>query len=401
MYYSVSLYLDLTIENTGNIPLNVKQVQSFGGKNVEWRWTDNYNSDEFYNKDDILTLQPGESYSKHGGYFLNYWPYGEEFYVNCISGNLVLNTESANYYLLLTDSIYYQGYDAEEFPSSGKDYSDYHNTSEPVCLSNTCTIDIKWPMDGMDVTQLGFNKDVTNEPANGEYYELGETIDYVITLTNDSDGDIHDLVVYDSLAGFEPIATAESLAQGETLKFEYSAVVTEEEVTKTRAVNSAAVTFYNENGMSATPRFSNWVYSKTSEAEDAAETAHFDKTKLDAIPEYPSEAEAAAAAETRFEAAQTWNAEVKKLYAALWEAGDDLAKCAVLEERTMFYSYLEALYDDMGDDAVAFRQFMAEALHKRLMGLAGAGGEQTGSRLIAEVLRLKCLSLYALINDIK
>ena len=399
MYYSVTLYLDLTIENTGNIPLNVKQVQSFGGKNVEWRWTDNYYSDEFYNKDDILTLQPGESYSKHGSYLLNYWPYDESFYVNCISGNLVLNTDSANYYLLLTDSIYYQGYDAEEFPSSGKDYSDYHNTSEPVCLSNTCTIDIKWPMDGMDVTQLGFNKAVTNEPANGKYYELGETIDYVITLTNDSDGDIKDLAVYDSLAGFEPIATAESLAQGETRQFRYSAVVTDEEITKAQAVNSAVVTFTYGDGNSATPRFSNWVYSRAGNTE-TPETAHFDKAKLDAVPEFSSDAETA----------EQWNAKAEKLYELLWEAGDDMAKCAVLEERAMFYAYLEAINDGLSPDAVAFRQLMAEALHKRLMGLAGADnieetasdatGEQVGIELIAEELRLKCMSLSALINEL-
>ena len=396
MYYSVTLYLDLTIENTGNIPLNVKQVQSFGGKNVEWRWTDNYYSDEFYNKDDILTLQPGESYSKHGSYLLNYWPYDESFYVNCISGNLVLNTDSANYYLLLTDSIYYQGYDAEEFPSSGKNYSDYHNTSEPVCRSNTCTIDIKWLMDGMDVTQLGFNKAVTNEPANGEYYELGETIDYVITLTNDSDGDINDLAVYDSLAGFEPIATAESFAQGETLKFEYSAVVTDEEITKAQAVNSAVVTFTYGDGASATPRFSNWVYSKAGNTE-TPETAHFDKAKLDAVPEFSSDAETA----------EQWNAEAEKLYELLWEAGDDEAKCAVLEERAMFFSYLEALESKTGD-AASFRRSMSEALWERLASLAGITDTEAAAvpvglsweELIAETLRLKCVQLLDLINEL-
>ncbi len=92
------------------------------------------------------------------------------------------------------------------------------------------------------------------------------------------------------------------------------------------------------------------------------------------------------------------------------KAGDDMAKCAVLEERAMFYAYLAAINDGLSSDAVSFRQLMAAALYERLMELAGAGdieetasdatGEQVGIELIADELRLKCISLRALINEL-
>ena len=135
---------------------------------------------------------------------------------------------------------------------------------------------------------------------------------------------------------------------------------------------------------------------------------------LTACPEHSEAAGEAAEAETNeqwFEAARIWNAEAEKLYAELWEAGDDRAKCAVLEERAMFYAYLEAIYDEMSADAVSFRRLRAEALHKRLRGLAGAGdtdvlsadtaGELSGIELIAEALRLKCVSLCELVHTVK
>ena len=292
-------------------------------------------------------------------------------------------------------------------------YVDYSEV-DPLCVSNMCPITIRIPNPDYEEVLSGFSlmKTEAHGPANGEYYEPGETIDYVITLTNDSENDLSNLAVYDSLAGFEPIAAVESLAQGEILKFEYSTIVTEEEVTRARAVNSAVVTFNYGNDVSATPRFSNWVYSKTSGAEDAAaEIGHFDVTKLDVIPEYTSEAEAAAVTEQWFEAAQTWNAEAEKLYAALWDAGDDLAKSVIIEERAMFYSWLEAVYDDMSADTVDFRQFRAEALYTLLSSMAAADQDAqfipdisdgiADIEYIAETLRLKCISLRALINSLQ
>ena len=268
----------------------------------------------------------------------------------------------------MTISVCYYGYDADHVISGDE---------EPICKSNVCTFMLYFPREGAvgEPTGLKAMKTEAHAPANGEYYELGETIDYIITLTNDSGSDLKDLAVYDSLAGFEPIATAESFAQGETLKFEYSTVVS--------------------NGTSATPRFSNHVHSKAGNTE-APETVRFDRTKLEAVPEYPSDG-----------TAEYWSAEAEKLYTLLWEAGDDLAKCAVLEERAMFFSYLEALESKTGD-AASFRRSRSEALWERLASLAGITDTEavavpvglSWEELIAETLRLKCVQLLDLINEL-
>ncbi|MBO7359401.1 MAG: hypothetical protein J6U72_06230, partial [Clostridia bacterium] len=129
------------------------------------------------------------------------------------------------------------------------------------------------------------------------------------------------------------------------------------------------------------------------------ETARFDTAKLDAVPAYTSEA---GTEEYR-------NAEAEKLYKLLWEAGDDEVKCAVLEERAMFYAYLEAVNGGLSDDVVSFRKNRAEALYERLAQLAGADEAErldapeglTGTEFIAEILRIKCVSLSELINTVK
>ncbi|MCR4577755.1 MAG: hypothetical protein K5784_07605 [Clostridiales bacterium] len=290
----------------------------------------------------------------------------------------------------MTISVCYYGFDTDHVISGDE---------EPICKSNVCTFTLYFPREGTvgEPTGLGAMKTEAHGPANGEYYELGETIDYIITLTNDSGSDLKNLAVYDSLAGFEPIASVGSFAQGETLKFSYSTVVTEDEIAKGTAVNGAVITFDYSNGTSATPRFSNHVHSKAGNTE-TPDTVRFDRTKLEAVPEYPSEDGTA----------EYLIAEAEKLYALLWEAGDDTAKCALLEERAMFYSYLEALESKTGD-AASFRKLRAEALWERLASLAGITDTEAAAvpvglsweELIAETLRLKCLSLLALIRGLR
>ncbi len=290
----------------------------------------------------------------------------------------------------VTISVCYYGYDPASV-SSGE--------MELLCKSNVCTFTLYFPREGAvgEPTGLKAMKTETHAPANGEYYELGETIDYIITLTNESGSDVFNVAVYDSLAGFEPIAAAETFAQGETLQFEYSTVVTEDEIAKGMAVNSAVITFDYGNEVSATPRFSNHVHSKAGNTE-TPDAVRFDRTKLEAVPEYPSEDGTA----------EYLIAEAEKLYALLWEAGDDTAKCALLEERAIFYSYLEALESKTGD-AASFRKLRAEALWERLASLAGITDTEAAAvpvglsweELIAETLRLKCLSLLALIRGLR
>ena len=366
------------VTNTGNVPLQTAGKYWYNG-NTEFAPTSNNPS----------YLGPEETVINEADYTIDsvFHPNGEDWkdYHTFVTETPADPVNSG----CVTISVCYYGYDADHVISGDE---------EPICKSNVCTFTLYFPREGAvgEPTGLKAMKTEAHAPANGEDYELGETIDYIITLTNDSGSDLKNLAVYDSLVGFEPIAASESFAQGETLKFEYSAVVTDEEITKARAVNSAVVTFNYGDGNSATPRFSNWVYSKTGNTE-TPETAHFDKAKLDAVPEFSSDAETA----------EQWNAEAEKLYTLLWEAGDDSAKCAVLEERAMFFSYLEALESKTGD-AASFRRSRSEALWERLASLAGITDTEAAAvpvglsweELIAETLRLKCVQLLDLINEL-
>ena len=377
VYYSIAT--TNTVTNTGNVPLDIRQCLY----DSDMKMVETNPGPSYYHH---VTLQPGESFTC------------DEYYVQGFSSDYypswdkcVHTPEDPLYEAYAFITVWYRGY-----PEGIEILND--NSEPPLCESNVCTAIVKIPREGSEEEPHGIKamKAEAHGPANGEYYELGETIDYVITITNDSAGAINNVAVFDSLAGFEPIAAAETFAQGETLKFEYSAVITDEEITKAQAVNSAVVTFTYGDDASATPRFSNWVYSKAGNTE-TPETAHFDKAKLDAVPEFSSDAETA----------EQWNAEAEKLYAALWEAGDDTAKCAVLEERAMFYSYLEALESKTGD-AASFRRSRSEALWERLASLAGITDTEAAAvpvglsweELIAETLRLKCVQLLDLINEL-
>ncbi len=74
----------------------------------------------------------------------------------------------------VTISVCYYGYDPASV-SSGE--------MELLCKSNVCTFTLYFPREGAvgEPTGLKAMKTEAHAPANGEYYELGETIDYVIT----------------------------------------------------------------------------------------------------------------------------------------------------------------------------------------------------------------------------
>ena len=383
--YYLGVKLDETLTNTGDVPLRVitPEVKVYVGDMMKEAYFENI-------------LEPGEQVSFSSYQILQSTCHTPEY--DHMPGDI-----TSDYITYTPDDPKYTGYSVitelyEGWPTQGENVDS--SKVKPLCLSNTVSITVRLPRDGYveELLGLGIMKTEAHGPANGEYYELGETIDYVITITNDSGNDVSGVAVYDSLAGFEPIVIAESFAQGETRQFGYSAVVTDDETAGGTAVNGAVVTFNYGNDVSATPRFSNWVYSKTGNTE-TPETVHFDKAKLDAVPELSSEKKTP----------EYWNGEAEKLYKLLWEAGDDEAKCAVLEERAMFYAYLAAVNDDLSDDVAAFRLFRAQTLYGRLAELAESGETErfdapeglTGAELIAEELRLKCLSLSALINGIK
>ncbi len=375
------------LTNTGNIELRA------GG--AYW-----YNDDKssVYDSNEIKLICPDETKYAEVDYEIDstFHPNGEDwkaYYTHKI--DTPDDPVNAGY---VTISVYYYAYDAEtpEHPF--------------MCESNVCSFTIWFPREGSigEPSGLGVMKTELSSPLNGEYYELGETVDYTITLTNESGSDIYDIAVYDSLAGLEPIAETESLPAGETVQFSYSAVVTEGEISKGTAVNGAVITFTYSGGESATPRFSNIVYSKAGGAETPESvTGYFDKAKLGPVPEYSAGAEAATTPKQWLKAARAWNAEAEKLYQALWEAGDDTAKAALLQERAMFYSWLEAVYDGMDADNVTFRQLRTQTLYAQLSRLAGYSQDadlvpeaEEGIQdieYIARALRLKCESLYDLV----
>ena len=81
--------------------------------------------------------------------------------------------------------------------------------------------------DDLDTT-LTVNKTISNEPANGEAYVLGETIEYTITVTNDGNATYKNVKVEDEATGFS--TTIAELAVGETQTFTTTHVVTEDDI---------------------------------------------------------------------------------------------------------------------------------------------------------------------------
>ncbi|MBO7358708.1 MAG: DUF11 domain-containing protein, partial [Clostridia bacterium] len=350
--YYLGVRLNETLTNTGDVPLRVvtSNVKEFGDTMKEG----------FF----INILKPNEQISFSSYHTLQgIWfemPNGSGYDTGDITFDKITYTPADPKYTgYAALDVYHYGW-----PTQGNSVDS--SKVEPLCKSNTESITVRLPRDGYveELHGLGVMKTEKSRPANGEYYVPGETIDYVITLTNDSGSSLSNVAVFDSLAGFEPIAAGESLAAGEMKQFGYSTVVTEDETSRGTAVNGAVITFSYGNGISAMPRFSNRVYSKAGDP-DAPVTVCFDKTKLDAEITLSAEAEEAAQNEQWHEAAEKWNAEVEKLYKLLWEAGDDEARCAVLEERAMFYSSLEAL-DDKDYENAALRDMLCGVLFKRL-----------------------------------
>ncbi len=95
------------------------------------------------------------------------------------------------------------------------------------------------PTDPKD-SHLKIEKVTTSKPANGKTYELGEEIKYKITVTNDGNMTITDIVVKDELTGDE--WKIDSLAVGDSKEFETSYTVKEDDILKGKVVNEATAT---------------------------------------------------------------------------------------------------------------------------------------------------------------
>ena len=92
------------------------------------------------------------------------------------------------------------------------------------------------PTDDLDTT-LSVNKKITNTPADGEAYKLGETIEYSITVKNEGNVTYKNIAVKDELTGLE--RTIEELGVGEEEVFTTEYVVTEADILAGSVKNTA------------------------------------------------------------------------------------------------------------------------------------------------------------------
>ncbi len=265
--------------------------------------------------------------------------------------------------------------------------------------------DPKGPIYGYNVAATLY-KTTAHGPKNGEYYKLGETIDYVITLTNTGKTPLENITLIDSLAGFKPIASAASLAPAGSVDFKFSYTITQKDIDRGYVVNAAIVLYTFGSGIHGTPVVSNLVYVKAGEngwipgpgitsggkpggpggsiSGDLIPPVHFEKDKLTGAPggegpvscelqmdalgdsgadytlhacaahtDAAKNAEAAAMTGDWSKACDIWSAEIETLYEALYEASDSEGKAAVVSDRAAFNAYANAFRALMGDENAA------------------------------------------------
>lgn len=85
--------------------------------------------------------------------------------------------------------------------------------------------------------QLSLSKAISNAPANGEYYVLGEVVEFSVTVTNTGNLALRQVEIADSLTQLPPIG---DLAVGESRTLSYSHTVTDADVEE-EAVRNVAV----------------------------------------------------------------------------------------------------------------------------------------------------------------
>ena len=112
------------------------------------------------------------------------------------------------------------------------------------------------PIEELDTT-LSVKKAVTNEPADGKAFKLGEKIEYKITVKNEGNATYSNVQVVDKATGLSE--TIETLAVGESKEFTTSHVVTEDDILAGSFTNTATAAGDPING-------------KTPEGEDTVTT---------------------------------------------------------------------------------------------------------------------------------
>ena len=246
------------------------------------------------------------------------------------------------------------------------------------------------PIYGYDIA-VSIIKAEAHGPAQEDWYALDENVDYTVTVKNTGKDPIENMTVYDSLNGFAPIGTVGSLAPGEEKTFSFTWKVTQYNVDVMHyVVNQATVTYTFGGGISGTPMKSNKVYVKAGENgfipedgiidPDGDPDGHFDPGllhgegddccamtllntrdneayyQLTLCGEHAkviADAKAAADAGDWKTAAETIRTALDEIYTKYYEAGDDSAKAAVMNERLTYYAHIGAYQTLAGDKAAA------------------------------------------------
>ncbi len=268
------------------------------------------------------------------------------------------------------------------------------------------------PVDPKDpfgvITDLEITKAELSTPANGSFYQEGETIKYVITVENSGESMIDEVLVYDTLR--EPIGTElasiESFYPGSMRSYIFEYTVTAEDVAKGYVVNYATAIFYM--GMYSDFRIAGPVISDTDGNPDdfIDEKPGFDtpitldgdsgeyipcKRILDAHgygesdytlhtctihqPTADKVASLVNAAKTDAEkldawkqAQELWTAEIDKIYDACFKAANNVtAMTAIINEKAMFYAQLNVYKAALAleYDEITVEMKIAEALMNR------------------------------------
>ena len=118
-------------------------------------------------------------------------------------------------------------------------------------VSNTVRVDTGTDQPFGVITDISVTKAEVSSPADPKGYQLGETISYVITVTNEGETLIGEGIVMDSLKGGSgEIGSFENLFPTTHRTYYFSHVVTEQDVHNGKVVNQAAV-WYELNGHGA------------------------------------------------------------------------------------------------------------------------------------------------------
>lgn len=246
-------------------------------------------------------------------------------------------------------------------------------------------------------------KEEASHPANGQFYEVNDTIEYTITVKNPNPNvSFVTIKVMDILAaGVEGlIGEIPVLGPNETVEFKFCYTVTEADLTAGQVANRASIQYYNQMLIQMNLPFtveSDWVYSKVGQKKPIPPvrtpkqadscvltlTAH-GSYAVDYNQHYCADHAAvraqaeAAVMSARSEAdrltawqnaAELWREELDKLYMKCLREATGIAKAAVMDDRSVFYLYLESLREVLNrayaTQPVKAGQIMAEQLQNR------------------------------------